>query len=215
MHIFGIKALQAGSPHPAVQIFIWIWLAIVAHALNVHGLLLLTAISSVLALGISHARFVQLLYRMRWILIAMFFIYAYSSPASPIWPALGAFSPVADGVLAGGVQMSRLVTVLAGLSILLSVLSPAQFMAGIYALARPLQLFGMSRDRFAVRLALTLRYAENAVPDSAVSWRHSLEQMLAPKAVMPGFIELHVSRVTPRDWLLVAAISFALSGVLL
>jgi hypothetical protein len=76
-------------------------------------------------------------------------------------------------------------------------------------------LFGLSRERVAVRLALTLRYAESAMQGTASNWRVSIEQMLAPVQVAPGFIELHVYPFSGRDWLLLVAVSVALLGTCL
>lgn len=201
------------GPHPAVQLFIWVCLTLAAHSLNVHGLFMLAGISMVISLGLCAVRFFQLLRRMRWILISVFLIYAYSTPGDSLWLELGAFSPGRDGMAEGLLQLLRLTTVLAGLSILLSLLSPAQLVAGLYTLAHPLRLVGLSRERFAVRLALTLSYAENAVPETSGSWRGSLEQLLLSRLEVPGFVELHVARFSMTDWLLIAAVLVALPGI--
>lgn len=225
MHIFNNKFVRRASvegrahdltnctgPHPAVQLFIWLCLTLAAHSLNVYGLLTLAGISIAFALVLCAARFSQLLRRMRWILISVFVIYAYSTPGDPLWMQLGAFSPVKEGAADGLLQLLRLTTVLAGLSILLTLLSPAQLVAGLYTVAHPLRGFGLSRERFAVRLALTLRYAES-VPDMAGGWRGRLEQLLAQNSEKPGFVELQVARLTMRDWLIFAGVSAALTGI--
>jgi energy-coupling factor transport system permease protein len=46
----------------------------------------------------------------------------------------------------------------------------------LYSLFAPLQYLGLSRERLAVRLALTLHYAEVAMLRS-VSWRESLRSL--------------------------------------
>ena len=199
--------------HPAVQIYIWICLTLAAQMLHGYALTLLAAILIVLAFRICAVRFLLLLRRTRWILFSVFLIYSYASPGDALWPQLGAFSPVTAGVVDGLLQLSRLLTVLAGLSILLTLLSQSQLITGIYTLFRPLGIFGLSRERVAVRLALTLRYAESAMQDTASNWRGSIEDLLAPMPVVPGFIELHVAPFSTRDWLLIAAVSVALMGI--
>ena len=54
----------------------------------------------------------------------------------------------------------------------------------------------------AVRLALTLRYAESSLPDAAANWRSHIEQGLAPAEVSHHTIELQVTPFAMRDGLL-------------
>lgn len=199
--------------HPAVQIYIWICFALVAQILDGYVLTLLAASVILLSFIMCAVRFLHLLRRTRWILISLFIIFAYTSPGDPIWPQWGAFSPVADGIVRGLLQLSRLLSVLAGLSILLTLLSQSQLIAGLYVMSRPFALLGLSPERIAVRLALTLRYAEGAMQDTAVNWRGSLERLLEPVPVVPEIIELHVAAFSRRDWLLLAAASAVLVGV--
>jgi len=206
-------AQSAGMPHAALQIYVWVCLTLAAQLLNGYALTLLALMLIVLSFKICAVRFVLLLRRTRWILISVFLIYAYTSPGDAVWPQLGTFSPVADGIMSGLLQIMRLVTVLAGLSILLTLLSQSQLITGLYTLSRPLCFFGLSRERVAVRLALTLRYAESAMQDTTSNWRVSIEHLLAPVPVTPGFIELHVTPFSRRDWLLLTAASVALLGI--
>lgn len=204
---------NAAAPHPAVQLLIWVYLSVAAHLLNDYGLFMLAGISIGFALWLCAERFLQLIGRMRWILLSVFLIYAYTTPGESLWMQLGVFSPARDGMVDGLLQLLRLTTVLAGLSILLTLLSPGQLIAGLYTLAHPLRFFGLSRERFAVRLALTLRYAESVASDVAEGWRGNLEQLLAEKSEVPELIELYVADLALRDWLLMAAVSVALAGV--
>lgn len=203
-----------GNLNPAVQIYVWLCLALATQILNVQFLMLMAVLTILLSIRICAVRlFLILLRRTRWVLFSLILIYAYTSPGEALWPQLGAFSPVADGVADGLLQLLRLLTVLAGLSILLVSLSQAQLIAGIFILLRPLTFLGFSRDRVAVRLALTLRYAESAMQETCSNWRGSMECLLAPMPVEHGFVELHVAQFTRLDWLLLAAASAALLGV--
>ena len=102
---------------------------------------------------------------------------------------------------------------LASLSILLTLLTQVQFVTGLYTLFRPLGLLGLSRERIAVRLALTLRYAEGAMLKNGGNWRNTLEQMLEPAQVEQGYIELQVASWTRLDWLLIVLSAAVLAGV--
>ena len=201
--------------HPAVQIYIWGLLTLAVQMLGGNILILLAAATILLSLRICATRFLLLLRRTRWILFSVFIIYMYSSTGEALWPQLGVFSPVVEGITDGMLQLLRLATILAGLSILLSLLSQSKLIAGIYTLSRPLLFLGLPRERLAVRLALTLRYAESVMQDTASNWRGSFEHLLAPLPSVPGFIELHVAPFSLRDWLLLAVVSAVLLGVIL
>jgi hypothetical protein len=200
-------------PHPALQIYIWFCLILAVQMLGVYALVMLAGILIVFSFRICAARLFSLLRRTRWILLSVFLIYAYTSPGESLWPHLGVFSPVAEGVEYGMLQLLRLLAVLAGLSILLTLLSQAQLIAGLYTLCRPLSFLGVSRERFAARLALTLHYAESAMQDTATNWRGSIEQLLAQLLLTPGYIELQLVPFNRRDGLLAVAASAAVFGV--
>ena len=204
---------RGGWPHPAVQIYIWVCLTLAAPMLSTYALMSLAGILTASAIMFCATRFIILLRRTRWILFSVFLIYVYISQGESLWPQLGVFSPVADGIADGFLQLLRLLTVLAGVSILLSLLSQSQLIAGLYMLSRPLSCLGLSRERLAVRLALTLSYAENAMQDTASNWSDCIEHLLAPVPVVPGFIELNAGQLARRDSLLLAAASAALLGV--
>ena len=57
-------------------------------------------------------------------------------------------------------QLCRLAFTLASLAILLNLLPRQQLISGLYVLTYPLRYVGLSRERLAVRLALTLQYAD-------------------------------------------------------
>ncbi|MBL0039068.1 MAG: hypothetical protein IPP36_11380 [Nitrosomonadales bacterium] len=73
---------------------------------------------------------------------------------------------------------------------------------------------GLSRERLAVRLALTLQYAETVIWDTTGNWRTSIQQMLAPAEVKPHSIELQTTPFTIHDGMILtigcALLAFAL-----
>jgi energy-coupling factor transport system permease protein len=158
-------------------------------------------------------RFFKMLRRTRWILISLFLIYSYASTGNPIWPNLGAFSPVDSGVTNGLLQITRLIMILAGLSILLASLKQVELISGMYTLLYPLRFFGISRERVAVRLALTLQYAENAMLKKDTKWQAMIEQSLKPDEASEGIVELKVSQLCFGDWLLIATSTAVIFGM--
>ena len=189
-------------PHPAVLILLWACLTIIMQSLQAVALLLAGAPLVVVACMLSATRLITLLRRTRWVMLSLLFIYAYATPGEAVWAPLAQFSPTHEGLIDGLLQLCRLAFALAGLTILLSLLPQQQLVGGLYTLAYPLRYFGLSRERIAVRLALTLHYAETAVLETAADWRGSIEYMLAPAAIGQHNIELHASPFTLRDGLL-------------
>ena len=191
-------------PHPAALILLWACFTIIMQSLPADGLLFAGAPLLVIACMLSPAHFFTLLRRTRWIMLSLLLIYAYATPGEAVWIWLAQFSPTREGLLDGLLQLCRLSFALAGLTILLGLLPQQQLVGGLYTLAYPLRYVGLSRERVAVRLALTLHYAESAMQDTAADWRCSIEHLLAHAEVKQHNIELHITPFTLRDGLLLA-----------
>ena len=198
-------------PHPAVQILVWMLLALLAQRLQWFALTVLTAVLFVLALRLSAGQLLSLLRRTRWILFSLLLIYACTTPGTALWAQLGPVSPTREGVLDGLLQLGRLLSVLSGLAILLALLSQAQLISGLYTLAYPLRWLGLSRERIAVRLALTLEYAESTMRDTANDWRSAIRGAIRPGSGAEH-IELRVQPFRVVDILLVLAGAAVLIG---
>lgn len=97
--------------------------------------------------------------RMRWLLLAMGLVYGWTTPGEYLWSAW--FSPTFEGVWLGVAQMIRLLAVAASLQLLLTNMDRPAIFSGLHALAKPLDWLGVSRNRMALRLTLTLEMMEN------------------------------------------------------
>ena len=201
------------QPHPAIQIFLWFCLVLILQTINGVGLSLLAAGFVLLAVKIGLTRLLYMLRRTRWILVSVFMVYSFTSPGDLLWAELGVLSPVTQGVTAGLTQIFRLLAVLASLSALLAKLSQTQLLTGLYSLFRPMSLFGLPRERIAVRLALTLRYADSALQNTKENWQSSLEFFLKPVPVEQEFIEIKKIPYSRLDLLLLVIMMIILAGV--
>lgn len=193
--------------HPATQILTWCVLVAAMQFLTPGRLLIAGTLVLLSAFVLSRHKFVQLVRRTRWILFSLWVIYAYSTPGQSDSP----FSPSLEGLLDGGLQLMRLLASLAGLAILLDRLHRQQLIAGLYALFAPLQCLGVSRERLAVRLALTLHYAEVAMLRS-MSWQDSLRSLFEPQREVGKTMELPVYHFALPDALLLTG-SVLLLGI--
>ena len=197
--------MKKHTPHPATQILVWICLACIVQTMQtplLHGL----AIVLLLIAAKTHAqRLFTLLRRTRWILFSLLVIYAYLTPGEALWSVAYMPAPTYEGMLDGLMQLSRLVCVLAGLAILLSLLTRTQMIGGLYSLCYPVRYIGLSRERIAVRLALTLHYAENSMRDTVSDWRGAISQAMVAGKEHETEIELQVQPLRWMDAFLVAA----------
>ena len=177
--------------HPASQILIWCVLAIMLQMLPPQILLLISSAILFGAFLLSRRKFMLLLRRTRWVMFSLLLIYAYSVPGHALTDLFGSFSPTVEGLSDGALQLMRLLASLAALSILLERLHRELLISGLYTLSAPLQLFGLSRERLAIRLALTLHYAEVAVLREASDWKLALH----------GLLEMHEEPTKEMDLL--------------
>lgn len=200
-------------PHSAVQILIWLLLALLAQRLQPLPLLAMSMALSVLALRLCPQQLLSLLRRTRWIMFSLLLIYAYTTSGTALWQPLGVLAPTREGLLDGLLQLGRLLSVLAALAILLELLPQPQLINGLYTLAYPLRWFGLSRERIAVRLALTLEYAESAMRDAASDWKATIGGALRPAEAGGTHIEIRLQPFGVVDLLLLLAAAALLIGV--
>lgn len=195
--------------HPATQILAWCLLVVLLQFLRPDVLLFVAGSILLCAIFVSGRKFAKLLRRTRWIMLSLLLIYAYSTAGQALIEPLGSFSPVREGLLDGLSQLSRLLAALAGLAMLLDGLHRMQLIAGLYALFAPLKWlparwFDGVRERFAVRLALTLHYAEAAMMRDKRTWQDTLNGLFEPHGEAAQHLELPVHRFGLGDLLLLS-----------
>lgn len=216
--------------HPAAQILAWCLLVAALQVMMPSALLTVTGLVLVGAFALSRSKFIILVRRTRWIMLSLLVIYAYSTPGVPLADALGMASPSLEGLSDGVLQLARLLAALASLALLLERLQRQQLIAGLYALSAPLKWLGLSRERIAVRLALTLHYAEVVVLRESYDWREALHSLFGlpstsitekrqsgaawEPALTAGIadceVELPIGRFTAADMLLLGSAMFIL-----
>ena len=146
--------------HAATKILLWILLALVLQWLPYPALGLMSAILLVLMLYHKAHGFFLLLRRTRWLMISLFLIYGFASPGDPVLPLLGIFSPSVQGLQAGLLQVWRLLMLLAGLAVLFATTARETLLAGLYVIMKPFNVLGVNAEKIALRVWLTLNYAQ-------------------------------------------------------
>lgn len=173
-------------PHPASLILLG--LAALLAAASHEGLVLalgglgLTLLALIVAA--SHMRL--LLRRSRWLLLTMLLMFGWLTPGTPLASIPGASQ---EGLLLAAENLARLLIALSTVALLLSVLGPPELVAGMRSLLAPLAWLNISRDRIAVRLALTLNEVESpqAVDDGGSG---RMATRLALPASVPGAADI-------------------------
>ncbi len=162
--------------HPALRLLELVLLAMLVQFLSPTALALVGMLVTGGALRYYGRLFVRTLRRSRWLLITLLLIYSFTTPGEFIhgWPIN--FAPTYEGLESGLMQSARLVTMLAGLSILLGSTGQEDLMAGIFVLLHLLRYVGVSAERFTARLWLTLEYVEQA-PANGEHWRGMMEEL--------------------------------------
>jgi len=147
-------------PHPASRILIYLLAALAIPGLPFFmlPLLLLIAIGALVGQRRSPLRLIS---RTRWLLLILFFGYAYGFPGESVWPPLGNLAPSWEGAQHGAEQAARLIVLLLWLDVLVLCLPAEQLLSGLYQLIRPFSGLGIDPARVALRLGLTLRAIES------------------------------------------------------
>lgn len=143
--------------HPATRILLWISLAAYAFVSGPRPLAVLSLVLAILLLLQGNNLFFRLLRRIRWILLSLLAIYAFETPGEYFFPGMG--GPTFEGLVSGGIQAWRIVLTIALLAFLQGSTSREEMLSGIYTLLLPLRHW-FDVERIAVRLLLTLHYAE-------------------------------------------------------
>jgi len=142
-----------------------------------------------LAMRFALARLRRAFPRLRWLLLAMLVIYAWMTPGQYLWS--GWLAPTREGLYLGSEQILRILAVIASLQLLLQNLSRGELFAGLFALARPLDWFGMSRERVAVRLVLTMEMTETLLEEK-MSFRRLLRELDQADGQAPRIVYLTI-----------------------
>lgn len=201
--------------HPATKILLWLGTALAVQGVSLVPLALVTVllVMTLLMVG-GFPSALLMLRRARWLLLPLALIYAYATPGFPLFPLLGAISPSFEGLHGGILQAGRLVVVLLGLSLLLWSSPRDNLLSGIYVLLRPFRFMGLDPERVAVRLWLTLHYAQGQSRQKMQDWRSELLAMLDPAPAKATEVKLELFAFSWRDTL-VLALAVLVSGLLL
>ncbi|SFM66637.1 energy-coupling factor transport system permease protein [Ectothiorhodospira mobilis] len=145
--------------HPAVRILgVILYIACVAQGgwpvLMAGGALVAAALARLGPPGLR--RFAAMAARLKWFFLSIVLVFGWFTPGLPLAPGLGPLSPSVTGVLQGLERTLVLLLAVGAVVWLLQGTSRERLVQGLLWLTRPLARLAFPRERFAVRLVLTL-----------------------------------------------------------
>lgn len=166
--------------HPANRLLLWCGASICLAALPFKFVLGVVPVMVCVALLRTPLAVKRSLRRMRWLLLALIGVFAWNTPG--VYVTSSWYAPSQEGIVLGIEQALRLIGVVASLQLALSGMTQSMLLSACYQLCRPFSLLSIDGTRFAVRLGLTLQYAEQWLTESAkISWQQ-LSQIFSDTA---------------------------------
>lgn len=101
-----------------------------------------------------------MLRRLRWFFLSIVIVYWWFTPGDPIIPYVHVLIPSEEGIIEGMVHLVVLVTLVAGVNLLLATTPKPALMAALLWLLRPMKIVGLDTDKLALRMTLTLEAAD-------------------------------------------------------
>jgi hypothetical protein len=149
---------------------------------------------------------------MRWLLLALIATFAWSTPG--VYVTSSWYAPSVEGMYAGVEHALRLIGVLASLQIALQGMDQTRLLSACYQLSRLMLMQDNTSVRFAIRLGLTLQYAEQWLLDtSKLSWRTLGSAFDTIEDKLPADIAVEIMPVSRTDrWI---SLGLVLCGVVL
>lgn len=97
----------------------------------------------------------QMVLRLRWLLLAIVLVYGWWTPGVGLLPAFGPWSPTTEGLVAGLLRILSLLLIVAAVHLLLQLTGRSELLPAIMQLIRPVTTH-TARERLAVRMLLSI-----------------------------------------------------------
>lgn len=196
--------------HVSVKFGCLVFLALVLSDIQHYQLIGLVSVLSCIAFIFYARDFTHMLRRVKWLLMILVMVYAFSTPGEYIQSFKLPVRPTYEGLIAGLTQTLTIVAMLAGLALVLSSTPRAKLIGGLYQLFSPLQQLGVKTEKIAVRIWLTLHYVESRRPlinTKIFDLNDALNAHLTHHQVVNHDITIEVNALQWQDYMLVALLS--------
>jgi len=191
--------------HPSTLLAAWLLVVVASQLLA--GELLLTALILLPLCGTAALRrWLQLVWRTRWLLLSLVLVLAWGTTGDAAWDV--PLAPSRQGLRDAGMHAGRLLLLLMAVVVLRQHLPLRDMLSGFYRLLTPLRRCGLDVDRALVRLLLVLDTLDH-LPRPA-DWRALLD---APASGELPVFELSDRDLSRRDQLLMALLLISLASL--
>lgn len=96
-----------------------------------------------------------MLKRLRWLFLSILIVYLFFTPGVLLWPDV-LWGPTQEGLWQGLIRIAVLVLIVAAVNVLIGSTGQAEFLSAVSWCLQPLSWLGLSHERLAVRISLTL-----------------------------------------------------------
>lgn len=195
--------------HVLVKFFCLAIMAFVLSHAKLNQFITLVMLVNGIAFWVCANGLIRTLRRVKWLLVVLVSLYAFSSPGEYLLLFNLPIRPTYEGLHAGLTQMLVIITMLASLTLVLSTTPRAKLIGGLYQILSPLQYWGIDAQQFTVRLWLTLHYVESSQPPRRIKTLHlnaALNQQLKENAYSSQPILIDIVPLKRNDYVLMALV---------
>lgn len=96
-----------------------------------------------------------MLKRLKWLFVSILIVYLFFTPGQLLVPDL-LWGPTVEGLLQGLLRIAALVLLVIAVNLLIAGTEQEEFLSAVLWCLRPLSIFGLSHERIAIRITLTL-----------------------------------------------------------
>ena len=176
--------------HPCIRIICYLVGAVALAAGQFCTLIAVAVLLLLYALHGGHREaFAQsgfMLYRLRWLFLSLWVLYAGFTPGQALIPAWGDWSPTLEGIEQGLFRTAVLVCLIIGVQLLITGTRRDELLNAIVWLSRPLRVVGVHSERLALRMVLVME----AVP--------AVQSLLTEPAHRPAEAPTRLGRLSAR-----------------
>lgn len=198
--------------HPIIYLLLIILMAVLMHLLPPIAIALY-ALVIMLGLNASGWQFWGRIFKRMWLVwVSILLIMAFNTPGEIVVSLPGQLHITYQGLYQGALQIARLSLMLLLIALMTSALSRSQLLSAFYCISQPLRLLGLSPDRLATRLWLTIAYIEQHQRDAFSRGKNSasiLDEFLQSQQTPPltpadYTIKIALPSLTGLDYMIIA-----------
>ncbi len=173
------RAESARLPcHPATALLLWLFFIVWMQQVGMHQWLTAAVVLTPVLWRAGWQQWLRYLRRSRWLLLAIVLANAWALPGTPLVNIDLLSGLTREGISGAAQTGGRLVLLLMSLAICMARMTRDDWLVAIDTVLSPLRCFGVPVRRVALRIGLTLFYAERLLADrSQLPWQQRFARL--------------------------------------